>query len=176
MAVLPKFDLYARAVSDRDEIVAYLRTDRIYAAYTLGDLDGPNRHRCNWGIAYDDLGRPIALVMHQEGLIPQPTFLMGDPAGCREILDTVIRPRDAYFMGTEAIDAALDDLYDLDPPQYLLRMAVNEMSFQPFAGPADRLTAEQVYGFTCRRAKASATSTWRMVSSMTSEPWPASNR
>jgi RimJ/RimL family protein N-acetyltransferase len=144
MAVLPKLDLYARAVSDRDEIVAFLRTDRVYAAYTLGDLDGPNRHRCTWGIAYDDLGRPIALVMHQEGLIPQPMFLMGDPAGCREILDTVIRPRDAYFMGTEAIDAAVADLYDLEAPQYLLRMAVNETTFHPFAGPAERLTPDDI--------------------------------
>jgi ribosomal protein S18 acetylase RimI-like enzyme len=144
MAVLPKADLYARAVSDRDEIVAYLRTDRIYAAYTLGDLDGPNRQRCSWGMAYDDLGRPVALVMHQEGLIPQPLFLMGDPAGCREILDSVIRPRDAYFMGTDAIDAAAGDLYDLDLPQYLLRMAVDAGTFQPFAGPAERLVAADI--------------------------------
>ena len=121
MAVLPKADLYARAVSDRDEIAAYLRSDRVYAAYMFGDLDGPNRHRCTWGMAHDDLGRPIALVMHQEGLVPQPMFLMGDPAGCREILETVIKPRDAYFMGTDAIDAALTDLYELDPPAYLLR-------------------------------------------------------
>ncbi len=144
MAVLPKPELYARAVSDRDEIAAYLRTDRVYAAYTLGDLDGPNRRRCSWGIAYDDLGRPTALVMHQEGLLPQPLFLMGDPGGCREILDTVIRPRDAYFMGTDAIDAAVADLYELDPPQYLLRMAVDESSFLPFAGPADRLTPDDI--------------------------------
>ena len=139
MAVLPKADLYARAVSDRDEIAAYLRTDRIYAAYIFGDLDGPNRHRCSWGMAHDDLGRAIALVMHQEGLVPQPMFLMGDPAGCREILETVIKPRDAYFMGTDAIDAAVADLYELERPQLLLRMAVDATTFQPFAGPAERL-------------------------------------
>jgi RimJ/RimL family protein N-acetyltransferase len=139
MAVLPKVDLYARAVSDRDEIAAYLRSDRIYAAYMFGDLDGPNRHRCSWGIAYDDLGRPVALAMHQEGLVPQPLFLMGEPAGCREILETVIKPRDAYFMGTDVIDAAVADVYDLDPPQVLLRMAVDADTFRPFAGPAERL-------------------------------------
>lgn len=139
MAVLPRVDLYARAVSDRDEIAAFLRTDRIYAAYSLGDLDGPNRHRCSWGMAYDDLGRPIALAMHHDGLIPQPLFLMGDPAGCREILSSVIRPRDAYFMGTEPLDEAAADLYELDAPQLLLRMAVNRDAFQPFAGSADRL-------------------------------------
>ncbi|HEX2194125.1 MAG TPA: GNAT family N-acetyltransferase [Candidatus Limnocylindria bacterium] len=144
MAVLPKADLYARAVADRDEIVAYLRTDRIYAAYIFGDLDGPNRHRCTWGMAYDDLGRPVALIMHQEGLVPQPLFLMGDPVGCREILDTVIRPRDAYFMGTDAIDAAVSDLYELETKQYLLRMAVNAATFVSFAGPAERLLAGDV--------------------------------
>lgn len=144
MAVLPRADLYARAVADRDEIAAYLRTDRIYAAYAFGDLDGANRHRCAWGIAHDDLGRPIALVMHQEGLVPQPMFLMGDPAGCREILETVIKPRDAYFMGTDAIDAALADLYQLDPPAYLLRMAVDADTFRPFAGPAERLVPADI--------------------------------
>jgi RimJ/RimL family protein N-acetyltransferase len=144
MAVLPKADLYARAVSDRDEIAAYLRTDRHYAAYIFGDLDGANRHRCSWGMAYDDRGRPVALVMHQEGLVPQPMFLMGDPAGCREILDTVIKPRDAYFMGTQAIDAEIAGVYELDPPQYLLRMAVDARTFQPFAGPADRLVPADI--------------------------------
>ena len=144
MAVLPRVDLYARAVSDRDEIAAFLRTDRIYAAYSLGDLDGPNRHRCSWGMAYDDLGRPIALAMHQDGLIPRPLFLMGDPAGCREILSSVIRPRDAYFMGTEPLDEAAADLYELDAPQLLLRMAVNRDGFLPFAGSADRLLPADV--------------------------------
>jgi ribosomal protein S18 acetylase RimI-like enzyme len=139
MAVLPKADLYARAVADRDEIAAFLRTDRHYAAYIFGDLDGPNRHRCSWGMAYDDLGRPVALVMHQEGLVPQPMFLMGDPAGCRAILETVIKPRDAYFMGSEAIDAAIAQVYELELPQYLLRMAVDGATFQPFAGPSERL-------------------------------------
>jgi ribosomal protein S18 acetylase RimI-like enzyme len=95
-------------------------------------------------MAYDDLGRPIALVMHQEGLIPQPMFLMGEPAGCREILETVIKPRDAYFMGTDAIDAALADLYELDPPAYLLRMAVDADTFRPFAGPAERLVPADI--------------------------------
>ena len=106
MAVAPKADLYARAVSDRDEIAAFLRTDRRYAAYAMGDLDGPNRARCRWGLAYDDLGQPIALAMHQDGVIPQPLFMMGDPAGVAEVLSSVIRPRDAYLLGTEALDAA----------------------------------------------------------------------
>jgi alpha-1,2-mannosyltransferase len=43
-------------------------------------------------------------------------------------------------------------------------------------GPSERSAAGQRRGGHCRSAKERATSTWRMVSSMTREPWPASNR
>ena len=131
MAVAPKADLYARAVADRDEIAAFLRTDRRYAAYALGDLDGPNRARCRWGMAYDDLGRPIALAMHHDGLIPQPLFLMGDAAGLVEVLSSVIRPRDAFCSGTEALDGALAGLYELERPVTLHRMVVDRAQLRP---------------------------------------------
>ena len=87
MAVAASSRLRARAVSDRAEIAAFLRADRLYAAYALGDLDGPNRNRVAWAIAYDDAGRATSLVMHHEGLVPQPLFLMGAPDGCRAILE-----------------------------------------------------------------------------------------
>jgi len=86
MAVATSSRSRARAASDRSEIASFLRTDRLYAAYALGDLDGPNRSRVAWGMAYDEAGRPTALGMHHEGLVPQPLFLMGAPDGCRAIL------------------------------------------------------------------------------------------
>ncbi|HEY7464990.1 MAG TPA: GNAT family N-acetyltransferase [Candidatus Limnocylindria bacterium] len=144
MAVAPRTELYARAVSDRDEIAAFLRTDRRYAAYAFGDLDGSNRERCRWGMAYDDLGRPVALAMHQEGLIPQPLFVMGEPAGCLEVLSSVIRPREAYLLGTETLDEALADLYEMDRRVTLHRMVVDRTTFEPFAGPAERLVPADI--------------------------------
>jgi ribosomal protein S18 acetylase RimI-like enzyme len=134
----------ARAVSDREELAAFLRADRRYAAYALGDLDGPNRARVAWGMAYDEAGRPTALVMHHEGLVPQPLFLMGAPDGCRAVLESVLKPRDAYLQGTELHEAALRDLYELDAPLLMLRMVTDRASFVPFAGPAERLTALDV--------------------------------
>lgn len=139
MAAAPTTELRARGVSDRDEIAAFLRTDRRYAAYALGDLDSPSRDRCSWGIAYDPAGRPVALAMHHEGLIPQPLFLMGDPLGCHSVLSSVIKPRDAFFQSTEVHDAAIGDLYELDRPTALLRMVVDGDTFRPFAGLAERL-------------------------------------
>jgi RimJ/RimL family protein N-acetyltransferase len=141
MAVAHSPRLRARAVSDRSEIAAFLRSDRIYAAYALGDLDGPNRGRVAWGMAYEDTGRPTALVMHHEGLVPQPLFLMGAPDGCRAVLDSVLKPRDAYLQGTEFHQAAIRDLYELEAPVRMLRMVVDRDTFTPFAGPAERLTA-----------------------------------
>ena len=144
MAVATSSRLRARAVSDRDQIAAFLRRDRIYAAYALGDLDGPNRARVAWAMAHDDAGSPTALAMHHEGLVPQPLFLMGASDGCRAILDSVIKPRDAYLQATELHEAALTDLYELDAPVVMLRMSVDRRTFEPFAGPAERLTALDV--------------------------------
>ena len=144
MAVATSSRLRARAVSDRGEIVAFLRTDRLYAAYALGDLDGPNRGRIAWAMAHDEVGRPAALAMHHEGLVPQPLFLMGDAEGCRTILDGVLKPRDAYLQATERHQRAIEDLYDLDAPLAMLRMVVDRDTFRRFAGPAERLTALDV--------------------------------
>jgi len=144
MAALPAAQLRARAVTERDEIVAYLRTDRRYAAYALGDLDSAARGRCSWGIAYDADGEPTALAMHHDGLVPQPLFLMGEPAGCRAVLASVIKPRDAFFQATKALDFAAADLYELEEATVLLRMVVDEQTFVPTAGAAQRLNAGDI--------------------------------
>jgi RimJ/RimL family protein N-acetyltransferase len=141
MAVATSTRSRVRAVSDRNEIATFLRTDRLYAAYALGDLDGPGRARVAWGMSYDETGSPTALVMHHEGLVPQPLFLMGAPHGCRAILEHVLKPRDAYLQGTELHGEAIADLYELDAPVTMLRMVVDRAAFAPFAGPAERLTA-----------------------------------
>jgi len=141
MTAVPIAQLRARAVSDRDEIAAFLRTDRRYAAYALGDLDSSARGRLSWGIAYEDSAKPIALAMHHDGLVPQPLFLMGDPAGCRAVLASVIKPRDAFFQAIEGLDAAAGDLYELERPTALLRMVVDAQTFVPYGNTAERLTA-----------------------------------
>jgi ribosomal protein S18 acetylase RimI-like enzyme len=144
MAVAASSRPRVRAVSDRSEIADFLRRDRLYAAYAIGDLDGPNRAKVAWAMAHDEEGSPTALVMHHEGLVPQPLFLMGAPDGCRAILEHVLKPRDAYLQATELQEAALRDMYELDTPIVMLRMAVDRRNFTPFAGPAERLTALDV--------------------------------
>ena len=88
MAVAPATGWHTRQVTDRAEVATFLRTDRLYAAYALGDLDSSVRRRAAWGMAYDQEGRPRGLAMQHLGLPPQPLFLMGDPGACREVLAT----------------------------------------------------------------------------------------
>src|SRR2546429_7520559 len=118
-------ELRARAGTDRDAIASFLRSDRLDAVYALGDLDGPHRRRATWGIAYDAAGRPTSLAEHHEGLVPQPLFLMGDPDGCQALLESIIKPRDAYFQASDEHQRAMAPLYELEPPNPMLPITAN---------------------------------------------------
>ncbi len=128
-----------RAVADREEVATFLRTDRLYAAYALGDLDAAVRKRAAWGMAYDDTGRPRGVAMQHLGLPPQPLFLMGDPDACRAVLATEVRPRYAFVQARHDLVPAFNDLYRVDLPASLVRMVVDRDSFRPLAGGAERL-------------------------------------
>jgi ribosomal protein S18 acetylase RimI-like enzyme len=128
-----------QAVDDREEVAAFLRTDRLYAAYALGDLDAAVRKRAAWGMAYDDAGRPRGVAMQHLGLPPQPLFLMGEPDACRAVLATEVRPRYAFVQARHDLAPAFNDLYRVDLPASLARMVVDRDSFRPLAGGAERL-------------------------------------
>jgi RimJ/RimL family protein N-acetyltransferase len=82
--------------------------------------------------------------MHHEGLVPQPLFLMGDAAGCRAVLASVIKPRDAFFQSTTTLETAVEDLYEFERPAELLRMVVDASTFVPYLGAAERLSAADI--------------------------------
>ncbi len=94
-------------------------------------------------MAYD-AGRPIAIAMHHQGLIPQPLFVMGEAEGVAEVLASVVKPRDAYFQARREHQPALAELYELDAPLLMLRMVATAATFEPFAGPAERLGAGDI--------------------------------
>jgi ribosomal protein S18 acetylase RimI-like enzyme len=83
--------------------------------------------------------RPVAAVLEHAGTLPQPVFVMGEPAGIEAVLRDVIRPRLAFMaLRTEAI-AAVEHLYRLDPGGEMLRMWVDRASFRPHPGLTSRL-------------------------------------
>jgi RimJ/RimL family protein N-acetyltransferase len=135
---------HARPVTDREEAAVFLRTDRLYAAYALGDLDAAARRRAVWGMAYDEAGRPRGLAMQHMGLPPQPLFLMGDPDACRAILSSVVRPRYAFVQARHDLASAFSELYRVDLPAGLLRMVVDRGTFRPVASGAERLVPADI--------------------------------
>jgi ribosomal protein S18 acetylase RimI-like enzyme len=143
MAVAPS-EPRARTVTDRETIATFLRRDRLYAAYAIGDLDGPGRGRATWGLAYDTAGSPIALAEYHEGFMQRPLYLMGDPDGCRTLLEHVIKPREVFFQAGEEHEPAMRALYELEAPTRMLRMVVDRATFRPFLGPAERLHASDI--------------------------------
>jgi len=144
MTVAQATGWHTRAVTDRSEVAAFLRTDRLYAAYALGDLDASARRRAAWGMAYDAEGRPRGLAMQHLGLPPQPLFLMGDPDACRAVLTNEVRPRYAFVQARHDLATAFDNLYRVDLPASLLRMVVNRETFRPYAGGAVRLAPADI--------------------------------
>lgn len=144
MTVAQATGWHTRSVTDRSEVAAFLRTDRLYAAYALGDLDASARRRAAWGMAYDAEGRPRGLAMQHLGLPPQPLFLMGDPDACRAVLTNEVRPRYAFVQARHDLATAFDHLYRVDLPASLLRMVVNRETFRPYAGGAVRLVAADI--------------------------------
>lgn len=130
--------LVASPTSDRGLLRAFLEEDRLFAAYALCDLDEQEFRHTRWGVALDG-ERPVAAVLEHAGTLPQPVFVMGDPAGIEAVLRDVIRPRLAFMaMRAEAV-AAVERLYRLDSGGEMLRMWVDRASFRPHPGLTSRL-------------------------------------
>jgi ribosomal protein S18 acetylase RimI-like enzyme len=137
--------LIARPTRDRDALLAFLSRDRLYAAYAIADMDDSEFSRTRWGVALQ-AGEPVAVCMDYSGLSPQPLFVMGDPAGVRMVLGSVIRTRTAYLAALPEHLPAVSELYRVDPGPRMLRMWVDRATFHPVVGEAIRLDAADTRG------------------------------
>jgi ribosomal protein S18 acetylase RimI-like enzyme len=133
-------DLIARPTRDREGLLRFLAQDRLYAAYAIADMDDREFGRTRWGVALDE-GTTVAVCMEYSGLSPQPLFVMGDPAGVRVILGSVIRTRTAYLAAMPEHIPAVAELYRVDPGPRMVRMWVDRSTFTPVIGEAVRLDA-----------------------------------
>jgi ribosomal protein S18 acetylase RimI-like enzyme len=135
-----------KALSDKDEILAFLQRDRLYAAYAIGDLEPSLFAQCQWFGAEDDgkmqalrLGSGQALALFFTGLNPPALFTMGDTAGLAAILDSALQPERAYFTCRAEHLPVVEASYALDEVQRMLRMAVNPAGVRPVPGPTVKL-------------------------------------
>lgn len=85
-----------KELDSRSEIGAFLETDRLYAAYALGDLEPGLFEQCQWFGAVQ-AGQLEALALLYHGLAPPALFLMGDTDGLQTILQERSWPGEVYL-------------------------------------------------------------------------------
>jgi ribosomal protein S18 acetylase RimI-like enzyme len=129
-------------LDDKSQILAYLETDRPYAAYAIGDLAPGMYEQCAWAGAERD-GRMQALVLHYRGLEPPPLFLMGDVDGLRAILTKTLCPDGVYLTCHQEHLAMTNAFYAWQETTPMWRMMLQPARFQPASGDAVRLSAGQ---------------------------------
>ena len=128
----------ARQTTDRDALRAFLRQDRLYAAYALCDLEEQEFARTRWGAAYD--GNDIVAVgLEYTGPTPQPLFVMGSTDGIGAVLRDVIKPRAAYIAARVDMLPAIETQYRIDPGPEMVRMWVDRAHFRPYPATVQRL-------------------------------------
>jgi len=125
---------------DKSQIQAYLETDRLYAAYAVGDLEPELFAHCAWfGARWD--GRLQALALHYSGLGFLIVFLMGDAAGLRVIFEDALYIEQAYFTCRRKHLMVMQDFYEWEPiPMW--RMALRPDSFRSADGDCVPLTPD----------------------------------
>jgi GNAT superfamily N-acetyltransferase len=131
----------AMEITAKDRILAYLETDRLYAAYAIGDLEPGLFDQSTWAIA-ERGGQLHALALHFRGLKLPALFLMGDVEGVRVILESALRPGPAYLSCRREHLPIVDDFYVWNEPLAMWRMVLKPERFQAVPGDCMRLTLD----------------------------------
>ena len=126
-------------LTDKVQILAYLETDRLYAAYAIGDLEPELFAECTW-IGASEAGRVQALALHYRGLEPPALFLMGETGGLRAILAGAPWAERVYLTCRAEHLAMTREFCAWDEVESMWRMALQRTRFRPAEGDWVRLT------------------------------------
>src|SRR5205823_1796694 len=109
----------ARVLTDKAEIRALLERDRVWAAYSLGDLDDGMFEQCDWYAAGDTLAHTF------KGLNFIPFFTMGSVEGVRSILRSqFMLPAFCLYQRPEHVPA-IEEYFVVDELHPMWRMVVD---------------------------------------------------
>lgn len=127
-------------LADTAQILAYLETDRLYAAYAVGDLEPALFAHCEWFGAQQD-SRLRALALYYSGLGFPIVFLMGGAGGLRAIFEDALHIEQAYFTCRQEHLGVMQDFYDWEPiPMW--RMVLRVDRFRSVRGDCVPLTLD----------------------------------
>lgn len=127
-------------LTDKSPILAYLETDRLYAAYAVGDLEPKLSVYCKW-FGAERGGRLQALALHYSGLSFPIVFLMGDAGGLRAIFEEALCIEEAFFTCRQEHLGVMKDFYEWEPVP-MWRMVLQSERFQPVDGDCAPLTCD----------------------------------
>jgi ribosomal protein S18 acetylase RimI-like enzyme len=127
-----------RTLTNKDEILAFLQQDRLYAAYAIGDLEPNLFAQCQWFGAEND-ERMLALALFFTGLQPPALFTMGNTDGLAAILALALQPKRAYFTCRAEHLPVVEASYALDEVEEMFRMAIAPADFRHVSDPATKL-------------------------------------
>ena len=131
----------ARQLSDKEEILAFLVTDRLYAAYAIGDLEPGMFEQSSW-IGVEGSGGLMAVVLEFRGLTLPVLFLMGDPLGLGVALESMQRPERAYLTCRAEHTVTTLHFYDWESTEPMWRMVLDRRRFHPLPGKCVQLGPE----------------------------------
>jgi ribosomal protein S18 acetylase RimI-like enzyme len=119
----------------------FLETDRLWAAYALGDLD-PNLNKLSEWYAAEDDRRLRSLVLLFKGFDPPALFAMGDAQGVATILGSALRAPRVYLSLRDEHMPAVRAHYRLGAVEPMWRMALRPAEFRPVRGSVTHLTPQ----------------------------------
>ncbi len=125
-------------LTNKEQILAFLQQDRLYAAYAIGDLEPSLFAQCQWFGAEDD-GKMQSLALFFTGLNPPALFTMGDTDGLAAILASALQPKRAYFTCRAEHLPVVEAFYALDEVEEMFRMTISPADFYSASGPTIKL-------------------------------------
>lgn len=128
---------------DRSQILSFLETDRLYAAYAVGDLEPGFFEQCTWAGAErnDEL---VALALEFDGLEPPALFLMGQVGGLRAILEEMSWRKRVYLTCRSDHLSLAHKYFVWKQAVPMWRMVLRRERFKPVPGHPVRLTAHHL--------------------------------
>lgn len=128
-----------RRLTDRTDILSYLQTDRIYAAYAIGDLEPGLFAQSDWAGA-EEAGHLRSLMLHFRGLKPPALFLMGHSGGLCAILENELCPVEVGLTCRRSHLPMIRHFYVWEKMTPMWRMALRPGSLRPTGKDCLRLT------------------------------------
>jgi ribosomal protein S18 acetylase RimI-like enzyme len=124
--------MQTRQLTDKNEILRFLETDRLYAAYAIGDLEAALFEQSEW-MGAEEGGRLRAVALLFKGLATPALFLMGQPDSLAAILRLQLTPEWVYVTCRKRHLRVLQTFYHTETPVPMWRMVLERQDFYPAA-------------------------------------------